>query len=541
MVSKRKLIGALGCLLLLSACDGGVTLDQVVGHYEGFTVTQSGPAAAQSQASVSADIQKASPTQVVVHIVSESQPGEILIQATVSSAGRMQIASSSGFFPGTLTLNNNAGNCFSDAEKNQLCLGGREIQFSFASLGTKIVLDQMAKTTTAALEAPQDYTIDQLVERARTHNFDSQADFENVVQARLTASNAYLNLLPHINITAVVTGITAAMGALPVAILTAMHSIGDFVPFLLPSRWYEAQAAGAQSAADDDADKIVQASAMNVVQGLALSILRDEQSLERLKANELNVIQIRDQILATEHNGAGDIQLGSSDELNLVINSLDRSIEALKEALKEERTALSQGSGFMNPDAVALVEPIAVTPISGPIAGNVQDWQALAVRRSVALLQMDDLAVYARKIRGMRRFAWLDPSGDDNGSLGFGYVAYLQVGASMTRQIYDKKNGTESLLRKKVEDTLSDSQSIYNDYLLQIQASEINQNLIDRFMRNFHGGIAFSMTDLANALQGRAAADLGQMDDQYAFLILQAQLDFLTFAGPYAQLVAGNH
>jgi hypothetical protein len=256
---------------------------------------------------------------------------------------------------------------------------------------------------------------------------------------------------------------------------------------------------------------------------------------------KLSMIEVRDEILSSEHNGAGDMQIGSADQLNIVINGLERSMSALHEALREERTALSQGAGFMNPDAVAMIEPVAVAPVTGPLPGALSDWQSLALKRSVNLAQMDDLAVYAQKMKVVRKFQWLDPTGDDSGSLGFGIVDYLAIGNSMVRQVYDKKRSTESLLLKKVEDTLTSSSQIFDDYRLQAGAVEINQRLIDRYRSNFHSNIAFNLSDLANALQGKAAAELAKIGDEYAALVLQDTMDFLTFSGAYAQLLVGNH
>jgi len=243
-------------------------------------------------------------------------------------------------------------------------------------------------------------------------------------------------------------------------------------------------------------------------------------------------------VLAAEHNGSGTVQIGSSDAITSVLVSVVDAIDSMEETIAEEKTALGQAAGFNDPSAVSGVLPVEVSPVTGPIPGLLADFEAAATNRSLALLQLDDLAEAARRLRSAALFQWLDPAGSDNGSLGAGLVDSIRIDNSMVQQIFDRKAGAERTLLGSVSDTLGASGLIADHYQLAVQASQLAQNQVDRLLLDFRSGLQFTLSDLVTALQNRTQAAIGQVNAQYAFLILKAKMDFLTYSGPYATLLA---
>jgi outer membrane protein TolC len=132
----------------------------------------------------------------------------------------------------------------------------------------------------------------------------------------------------------------------------------------------------------------------------------------------------------------------------------------------------------------------------------------------------------------------LDPAGVNQGSVGLGLVDYIAVGSAMVQQLYDKKDAAQATLLGTVDNTFTQSQQIADQYQLAVQSSNTAQARVDRLLLDFRTGINFEMSALVNALQTKTQSDMNQIDAQYAYITLQAQMDYQTFSGPYAPLLA---
>jgi hypothetical protein len=535
--------------LILSSCNGGASLT-ASGHYEGFVVDSSD--VVQTQTSIGADA-KVSGNSILVQIKAEPSGTVVGLQELdltfqLSDSSDDLALTSNGSFLSKSILLKKKGNCYvgatpdtsKDTSKDTICLNGNEITLSLSSPSTKFVLDKIddkkSQTSAAVLEEPATYTVDQLVERAKTENFNDQVAFKQVVQARDTAKTAYLNLLPHLNIN-VAMDVEAGVTVEPIGFLTIARAIGDLVPFVLPNRWFQAKSLKDTAESDVDAYKIVQASSMNIVHGLALSVLRDEEAIRNLKDKKVAVLAIRDEILAIVQNGGG-LPIGSADQIDGVLNKLDSSIETLKEDAREEKKSLSQSVGFVNPEAIDLVQAIDTTGF-GPITGDSGTWEAMAEKRSLALIQADLLIASSSQTKDSLRFQWLDPSGDDQGSIGFGIKSYIGAGQAAVDQLKIEKVQTDSVLRLDVANTLTQSTSLYKQYRIALGDAGVQQGIVDHLMTNLRTGIfqTADLTTLAIALSAESVDVVNQTDDEFALLTLQDEIGFLTFSGVYASLL----
>jgi hypothetical protein len=537
-----KTVG-LAAALILSGCNGGTSLNSANGHYEGFVVDSSD--SVQTQTTIGADA-KVTDHSLAVSIKAEPS-GQVegadqlnLNFQFASGMGNVVLSSDGSFLSKSMTLQKK-GDCYV-SDKNTICLSGKEITLSLVSPNVKFVLDKLGDKLDSkmaqpapALEQPATYTLDQLVQLAKTRNFDDQIAFKQVVQARDTAKTAYMNLLPHLNVN---TGmnIEAAVAVDPIGYLTIARSIGDLVPFVLPNRWFQAGSLKDQADADGDAYKIVQASSMNIVHGLALSVLRDEESIRLLEEKKGSVLSIRDLILALSQNGG--LPIGSADQIDAVLNAIDSSIETVKEDVNQEKAALSQATGFVNPDAVDEVQAIDTSGF-GPISGDSGSWQATAEHRSLALVQADLMIASAKQTKDSRYYQWLDPSGDDQGSIGFGIKSYVGAGQAAVDQLVSGRTQTDSVLRMNVDNTVTQSTSLYKQYQISLGDAGVRQGIVDRLMTNLRTGNfqTADLTTLADALQADAVDAVNQTSGEFALLTLQDEINFLTFSGDYASLL----
>lgn len=538
---NQTTVAFLAVLALGTGCTSD-DLQSAAGHYEGFEVVDgtAGPA----QSSIGGDLQIASNGTIEVSIATEPSSGQPTTFSGTLSGQTLALSSPSGLLPKPLTLASGPNGCYTDAAGDQLCFDGAELRVLIvtapASGSTpestiKFVLDRMdpaggTPSPTPSPLAPGPYSVDQLVSTAQTRNFNTQVQFDSVIQAKLNAQESYLNLLPHLNF-------GSGLDLIGFVTETMVRAIGDLLPFILPDRWFEASAANHAAAAEWDSYRIVQADGMNVVQGLAYSVLRDEQALLAMEQNRAAITQVRDEVLAAEENGSGTVQIGASGEITAVINTVVGGIDEMQETIAEEKTALAQAAGFADPQAVTAVIPVALPDMSGPLPGALSDYETAATNRSLELLQIDDMVEYAQDMKKAGYFQWLDPTGSDSGSLGFGLIDSLKIDSSQIQQLYDQKSGTQASLLQQVSDALSSSSELVQQYQLAVQASQLAETQVERLLLDFRTGVQFDMGDLATNLQDKTTGDIGQINGQYAYLILEAQMDFLTYSGPYANLL----
>ncbi len=541
MASNRiiQLCLAFAFAVVLSGCPDASSPGTWVGHYEGFWVDQSGSSVSQVSISGDADYAKqgSGKSQDTIELVLQTIPETSKVDLSFRfNNGAVELSSDTGFFPpgnpSPLVFNSSSNNCFTakSVRGEVLCLTDAGFTLTLTSPKIKIVMDRMKPVPQPSFEAPAAYSVTDLINRSRDKSYTSMVEFQQVMQAKYTAEQAYLGLLPHVNI-------NTALNIETLLPLTILRSIGDLAAFFLPSRWFQAASDGDLSEAEQDSYKVVQSTAMNVVEGLAYAVLRDEQVVELLQENEVEILQIRDEVLAAEHTPGSNVQVGSSDQITVVLNAVDQTLQALIQTLNTERTALSQGAGFMNPRAISLVKPLGTALPSTPISGAIADFQAEAARRSFALLQIDSLIESAQMLKASKFFEWLDPSGDDNGSLGLGLISHIEIQEAAIQQLYDKKLQSQSLLMKQVDDAFTQSQSIADDYRLALSTATLNAQIIARLRMDFEQGITFQMGDLATALKAKSESEIDATNDQFSFLISQAQMNFLTFSGPYAQIL----
>ena len=330
----------------------------------------------------------------------------------------------------------------------------------------------------------------------KSSNFDSQVAFQQFVTAKLTAQNSVLNLLPHFTTNDVLN--VASLNFLNIG-----KTVGDLVPFLLPSHWFHARGARFQSDAEYDGWVLMRADSVNIVEGLVFAVARDQTAIQLLEDDEDSIGQIRDEIVQREQSGL--LQIGSSDDISSVLNSIDQAISLLDTNIREERASLAQAVGFQNPDAIAQITDVPNDPIDGATPPDGQALAAQVLKNSVELRQMDALIEMAKWNRRARIFNWLDPSGDSSGGIGFGLGDYVAIGASEQQTVQVKRDQVRSILMEKTTVALDDAKQTLQAYSLASDGVDIQTRRIFRLTQNLKSGLAFALSDLVDALENSPA------------------------------------
>jgi hypothetical protein len=376
-------------------------------------------------------------------------------------------------------------------------------------------------------EEPRPYSQSDLIERGRTRAFSSRIEFEHLVQAKYTAKTTWLNLIPHLSINSII-----GLGSISMASL--LGSVGDLVPFLLPTRWFMARGATARDQAEAQALVAMKLDTMAFIQSLTLGIGRDTEVVQQLEQNLGQIRAIRDEIHDREK--LGQFPLGSSDDISALVNALDQDLSALHGALAAEYTTVAQIAGFQNPKAIESIRydlPPGMTGVRA--APDEQRIIVEALNLSPELRQMDFLIDASRWDSKTRTFQWLDPAGDAQGGLGVALGSYLAVGRSQVSEMRIRREQLRSALSQKVVDTLNDLQIQANSYRLAGEGVEINFKRVQRLTDQMSFGTGFDLMGLALALQDWVKDGVGQSTARYNAMAAQCRLDRILRQGPYAR------
>lgn len=531
-------------LLMLTSCKNDM-IKKSVGQYRGTTSIRKAGFVRQALVSAEVKLQSRSEIEILVRGADGADDTNLTFIRIMSDRKPKEV---SFLFPTwgdiRIPLKKESKTCFvsksSEVYSVTLCFNGVDLtidleksamsQTSATHDAFTLAVSRTTGTDQPVFEIPQIYTLAQLFQRSMDQNFDSPIQFEKVVQAKLKMQTAYLNLAPHFAIIGV---LNFAAGNL----LNILKAVGDLVPFLLPTRWMEMKAAKYQRESEFDAWILTKANSANVVEGLALCVLRDNLIVQTIEDNRRSILQVRDQMRLGEN--AGLVQAGTSDDIQSIINLLDRSTEALKDTLIQEKMALSEASGFNNFAAIQDVQSFEEIPVEH--RRHYSDLEIIqlsntALDRSYERRQLNALIGASRIGEKERYFQWLDPSGDYRGGLGINLVPYVRIGISQTQELIGKRHKMEAELMNKVGRTAVFANQALGEYALARKGLDIQNRRIQRQFNNLQSGINFSMIDLSNAVQEKLKTEIEILRNQYAYYIANSNLNRVLLAGPYADL-----
>ncbi|MBI3541957.1 MAG: hypothetical protein HY075_01600 [Deltaproteobacteria bacterium] len=540
MRSSRVLPAALAVAttLVFAGCDGKDMFDSAPGHYEGFVAVK-GAGARVEQTLVQADIKKSSKTELAITIAALKGPVTWGFALKARDKDNVELAPTQQPDASARKLKRANNECFAGGQTNAptsaLCFDGHELTIDLIGISgpqnaagsLTLVLDKYDKTRLPANpEVARPYTLSEIVDRALKQSFTTRVEFEHVVQAKLNAQNQAAMLLPHLSAGTLLSVAWSGISSL-------LHAVSDLVPFLFPDRWIQAKEASLAAQAERDAFIIMRADAGNIAEGLAYVIERDRMIIARNQTNLASITVIRDEIARRERDNL--IQAGSSDDVTSVMNSLEQGLSVMRQLVVEEYTALAQASGFVNPRAISeLTSAAGEVSVEVPVELDTASITEVTLQRSYELHQLDTLIDAARWNKYERWFTWMDPAG--GAAIGVNLYPYLQVAPSQLRELGTKRENMQALLLQKTENLFGEINQALQAYALAKEGVGIQSRRINRILTNMRLGINFTLADLVGALQSQVAADIAQVNAEYAYYVGISKINRLLFAGPYARL-----
>lgn len=390
-------------------------------------------------------------------------------------------------------------------------------------------LDSFGSSASPKLETPQAFTLDTLMQRAFTMEFNTRMEFQRVMQARYLAKQGYLNLLPHLSTNSI---LALASGG---PVIGLLGSIGDLAPFLLPSRWFQAQESADLSDAEHDALSLMRGDAGVQAEGLAYADARDHQIANLYQAALAQV----DDILAKVRQGesSGQFPPGTADQIETIRIEMDGDADGLDLSIREQRTYLAQALGFINPDAITDVSvPDPITPIENATVLDEKNFEEAVLSRAYELRQMDSLIRAAQAEKQETLFSWMDPTGDPTLGLGFGLTGAMSVDQSEVDELMVAREQQQSIILQTLATTIDEYNDSMDDHERSVQQLTLQEERLNREVQALNSGGQVDILDLVTALPAHLAAQLDVKNAETVYRLMTARLNRLLLNGYYAKI-----
>jgi hypothetical protein len=529
---------ALSLTAFFTACDplgplGGPSTTQTTfkpGTYDGFVIRRDG----QSSAEAFLTGNVAQGTGSTLATGSFTQTDQTKFSVVINQQGSSLSLTFPGLSDKTLVVGKSS-DCFASASSatvtGRVCLNGQGILVDFVpQAGSEIVLGVDFRSTSGSpTTQSQTYSLEQVLKAAKDQSFDSREKFEAAQASREAALQARLDLLPHFSVGDVFSFMSLSW-------TSAIKMVGELAPFLLPSSWINAAQATNQSDVDRDAFLIMQADSMNTAEGLVYSLMRDEKSLATLVAYEGPITQLRDEIANGEILGTQ--APGTTNDLNVVLLSLDQMKSTLGATVDAGKRSISQSMGLMDPGAVldVTVATAGLPSLDNPVVQDLATTQPLVLERSVELKQVTSMISLASNQLKGRWFDWINPSGG-GAVLGPSFPASIKAGQDSVQEAMAERDKVQStLLQNLTQDFASITQSLVS-YNLAVKTLALQQARITQIENGIVLGRPISGPDLENAYQAAMQAEIQKNQAECDYYIAFANLNRLLYAGVYSQVV----
>lgn len=426
-------------------------------------------------------------------------------------------------------------NCISSMTKNvkfNLCLDKNKLNLKFEdALQTEnsFKLSVSKNGEVSAQTAKTQYSVEELLGRAKFLNFTLEQNAENVFRSRQQVKSALGNLLPKLS-TGDILGF-ATEG--PVAFVGA---VGNLAPFLFPSNWFQFKEAKELNKAELKSYASMRGNILSGVEGLLYVHLRNKSLVEMIDSETEWLENVLSNVKAKEENGTAP--QGTSELFEMKIGSLALDNEQLKLFVEQENTEIAHMV------RLPVQSNFLITGTALPELSQIQPFTPEACVQSVAKtsyeLQALDYMVTASKYQTEERiWSFLDP---DGGGIGFGTPSSIRIGQSYERELKMKREEILSLLQKGCRDSVNEVNTSLRSYKLATQYLAKSQKIRSILTKRILLGDELNesiLDDLADNAQEILKYESQKMSAQYEFMISEGKLNRLMLKGFYANLEVG--
>ena len=385
-------------------------------------------------------------------------------------------------------------------------------------------------------EIPANYSLDDAMKHTFNGSFETRAQFERAIEASHVASNAYWNLLPRLNINLGVSAAKSVTGGF----LELLGAVGDLAPFLLPTRWIQASIAAKHSDAEKTGLLIMRGDTGAEVEALIYSWKKDGDILTDFVDIVAQAQHLADQLRSEEVYG--QYPLGTADTIQTSINAMKMDQANLAAAWDDEKAALAQAMGFINPDAVLNITVSAQSDEPGLDHLDEVTLENQVLERALELTQINKLIEIAKSSQLATWFQWLDPSGDPNASLGAGLPSAISITGDHVDELNLQREKLESALRQKARQALDDYQTAQDQSLLSSQDRALQEKRLARTLELVNFGKDTNTVELVSVYQDLLRSIIIDRTAQASIQVARVKLNRLLLEGYYSQLAfVGPH
>lgn len=373
----------------------------------------------------------------------------------------------------------------------------------------------------------QPYTLDELVGRARFLNYAVSQEAERVYQARENIKVARGNLLPKLNVKAIVGIFTGDY----------VSAVGTFLPFLFPSNWYRFVASKALFEAERKSFASLRGNEMNAVEHIFYLVQRD-QAVFQLLDKHVGWMRQTQQALAKEEE-VGLLPTGTADYFGTTVRALEQDRTRMAALIRTQYGDLAHSVALPPMNGISQLGAIEFPSLDSeaPIRG--EDFFREAQARSFEVKAVNALVKAASYLEGEVIFSFLDPEG--SGGLGFGTPAALRVSKSRQAELMKKADELYSLVEQKSAQIAIEYNTSIDSYRLASSSLRSVQRRLDWLMNRHLTGdgtlddneFVDSLIDLQFKILELKAE---QLSSSQTWIAAKSKLDRILLKGFYRDL-----
>ncbi len=371
--------------------------------------------------------------------------------------------------------------------------------------------------------AKTNYTLPELLGKTLEKNYAIRINAEKVYRARQQVSIAIARLVPTLNFGTVLSAIQ----------LDYFDLVPSLLGFLFPSNWFRWQESTLYFQAEKKTYQVLIANELNAVESLAYRIhsIISLASIYDLYLQKLEELLTIAELRRDMGEDPADVHLALSN----IVLKMKHDLASLQASLAKMGSDMAFAIGLGGEDSW---DDFAIAPITLPDLSEASELDANLVysdvlQKAQEKKALEFLTLGAKYSLFTRAFSFLSPSAGTDAGFGFGYPASIKIGKSAERELHIKMTELDANLKTAARKAVFD----YNLAINLFQKSQLGLansiRLLGLLETKFVEGGVFELAAFRSAVESLLAFHSRLLQAQHQFLISKAQIDRLTWQGPY--------
>lgn len=414
----------------------------------------------------------------------------------------------------------------------------RNLNITFIAL----VLLGCVSSVHAAVRSPTVVTLDDVVKKVSTENYNVYGNALRVYQARENIQFARMNLLPKLNIWRVAgVAVDTALGNYA----SALGLIGDIAPFLVPANWFRLEASKVLYNAEKEGYRALWANELMTAKALYVHLLLDQSLFDHIKQSEQELKDLL--VIVRSREMLGGAPQGVSRDIEVRLLGLQEDLRQLEVLIDEEESLLSYMMGF---EASVAVTPalIPMPNFEGMQPLDYEDFVFRAVDTSPEIRQFDYFIAASDSVRKEVIYSFLGASNMSRGvgggifdnipiqdGLGFGAPASMRIASAQKEILKTQRKGVEETLKRHLKLLVKQYNLDLESYDNLKRRVELTVATNAQLYERLSLGQNVDMLELIEGSRNHIQADTSFFAIKYRFITNEDKLARLIFHGDYTK------